>query len=284
MATRIRWEACDDGNNTDDELCSADCRVEGQGCGNGRVENTEQCDDGDLSDDNSCLSTCMPAECGDGIVSPQASYPEQCDPGSPGVDTAQCTRTCRLSTCGDRYINIQAGEHCEDGNSDNCGTCNKTCEFRHAPTRAFGFIDAAAAAKITAGETFTLDDGRHPQVVFEFTNGNAAQGRIKIPLQGTAHEMAQAILSAIADVNNLDFDLLLNTDPNENDQVLLWHKYPTSLGNRAITHTAHDESFYVEGMQGGAAGNCPATMGCTVDEDCRPQLHCRSGFCARVTR
>jgi len=273
------WEACDDGNNQDGDQCSADCMVAGQGCGNGRVEPPELCDDGDTSDDNSCLHSCLPAECGDGTVSPQASYPEQCDPGHPNTDTATCTRACRISTCGDRYINIQAEEQCEDGNSDNCGTCNSTCKIRHAPSLANGFIDAIKADELKSEETFTLDDGLHPHVVFEFSNAAQTPDHVKIPRKGSAAEIAQAIITAIRGAPDLDIEASLDPNPDENDRVLLRNEHPTSLGNRAITETVQNENFSVQGMAGGAAGDCPPNMGCTVGEDCMPGLQCQGGIC-----
>jgi len=276
-----KGEECDDGNNVDGDQCAADCRVASQGCGNGRVEPPELCDDGDASNDNGCLANCIPAQCGDGIVSPQASYPEECDPGHPDTDTATCTRTCRISTCGDRYINIQAGEQCEDGNRDNCGTCNSTCKIRHAPSLASGFINAAAASAFLEGETFTLNDGLHAPVLFEFSNDAQIPGRVRIPRQGSAADMARAIMGAIMGAPGCDIDASLDPRPEENDRVLLRHRYPTSLGNRAITETVRDGNFFVQGMAGGAAGDCPPTMGCTVNEDCMPGLRCQGGICTQ---
>lgn len=275
------WEACDDGNRDNTDQCSSTCTVIGEGCGNGRVDATEECDDGDNSNDNTCLNTCVLARCGDGVVSSHAIYPEQCDPGTPDTDTATCTRACRLSTCGDRYINIKAGELCEDGNNDDCGTCNSTCRSRNIPSIASGFIDATDSWKLTAGETFTVDDGLHPAVVFEFTNKNPAQGHVKIPIQGSAVDIAQSIIAAINSLPNFDINASLSSTPGENDHVILEHAYPTALGNRRITHTVQDSSFFTQGMTGGAAKDCSWNMNCTVDDDCRPGLHCQTGSCVQ---
>ncbi|CAN5923387.1 hypothetical protein BH11MYX3_BH11MYX3_21680 [soil metagenome] len=54
-------EACDDGNNTSGDLCSADC-LSDESCGNGRLDpTTEQCDDGPAlatSSHDGCSSQC----------------------------------------------------------------------------------------------------------------------------------------------------------------------------------------------------------------------------------
>jgi cysteine-rich repeat protein len=274
-------EYCDDGNNQDGDQCSADCSGPGQGCGNGRVDPGELCDDGDTSDLNSCLSTCVPARCGDGIVSPQASYPEQCDPGQPDTDTATCTRFCRLSYCGDRYINPMAEEQCEDGNSDNCGTCSATCKVVQNPAQATGFIDAARASDLREGETFTLDDGIHAPMTFVFSNSTENTGHVKIRIQGTAAEMAQAIITAIKkNQTNLNILASLDPRPNEDDRVQLVHWFETALGNRRIVHTVRANGFFVEGMAGGAAGDCAAGVGCRAYHDCAPWLQCRNGVCS----
>ncbi|MCZ7685760.1 MAG: DUF4215 domain-containing protein [Sandaracinaceae bacterium] len=63
-------EACDDGNTTDGDGCSADCSSD-ETCGNGiRDEVTgELCDDGNTADGDTCRSDCLSDyRCGNGIV------------------------------------------------------------------------------------------------------------------------------------------------------------------------------------------------------------------------
>jgi cysteine-rich repeat protein len=49
-------EECDDGNNIEDDGCSAGCRL--PVCGDSIVQVTEECDDGNLEDGDDCLSDC----------------------------------------------------------------------------------------------------------------------------------------------------------------------------------------------------------------------------------
>ncbi|MCG8421234.1 MAG: hypothetical protein MJE77_25215, partial [Proteobacteria bacterium] len=57
--TRIRGEVCDDGNSTDGDGCSADCRSN-ESCGNGIVDLAagEICDDGNTQSGDECSSDC----------------------------------------------------------------------------------------------------------------------------------------------------------------------------------------------------------------------------------
>ena len=59
-------EACDDGNQVDDDACGNDCSP--PNCGDGKVQQNqgEKCDDGNQVETDACLSTCVPASCGDG--------------------------------------------------------------------------------------------------------------------------------------------------------------------------------------------------------------------------
>src|SRR5689334_6431147 len=75
-------EACDDGNTTDGDGCSADCKSD-ETCGNGRVDTTvgEVCDDPlkkDAAGKLLCSANCRSDEtCGNGIVDTEAG--EVCD-------------------------------------------------------------------------------------------------------------------------------------------------------------------------------------------------------------
>ena len=65
------------------------------------------------------------AECGNGIVEP----PEACDDGFTD-DCGSCNATCAGpgtgSVCGDKVVCPET-ETCDDGFADDCGTCNATC-------------------------------------------------------------------------------------------------------------------------------------------------------------
>jgi virginiamycin B lyase len=114
-------EECDDGNTTDCDACSNDCRRV-EGCGDGALCGTEACDDGNTDDCDGCSATCVPEtglRCGDGIVN--AACGEACDP--PG---ALCSAQCqRLPGCGDGQTD--PGEGCDDGNTTSCDGCSATC-------------------------------------------------------------------------------------------------------------------------------------------------------------
>ena len=67
------------------------CVPQGQTCGNGIVEGTEECDDMNPDETDDCLSTCVAASCGDGFV-------------------------------------WAGNETCDDGNMTNGDGCNNDCE------------------------------------------------------------------------------------------------------------------------------------------------------------
>ncbi len=157
-------EACDDGNSTSGDGCSADCQIEtgfacgdpgnpcitNHTCGNGIVEPTEGCDDHNTNDLDGCSAGCQlepgwtcpiagirctAAQCGDGIV---AGF-EECDDGTPGGGdgcSAQCTievgwacpdagMPCHTTTCGDGVA--EGLEQCDDGNNDLGDGCDPLC-------------------------------------------------------------------------------------------------------------------------------------------------------------
>jgi len=112
-------EACDDGNDIQDDGCNNMC-LPGT-CGNGIVEDAEECDDGNDDQTDGCAS-CMNASCGDGFVQEGV---EECDDGNE-VETDACLGTCTAATCGDGQIQ-EGVEECDDGNdvsSDDCAACS----------------------------------------------------------------------------------------------------------------------------------------------------------------
>jgi cysteine-rich repeat protein len=113
-------EACDDGNDVDDDACSNDCSL--ASCGDGAVDMGEDCDDGNDDNTDACLVNCLSASCGDGYIYTDV---ETCDDGN-GVDTDACLSSCEAASCGDGYV--QAGvEDCDDGNADDTDACVDGC-------------------------------------------------------------------------------------------------------------------------------------------------------------
>ncbi|MDB4942403.1 MAG: Multiple EGF-like-domain protein 3 precursor [Labilithrix sp.] len=157
-------EACDDGNATAGDGCSATCTVEtgyvcnvpgkacGQlgGCGDARIQGAESCDDGNAAAGDGCSATCavepgwacpvlgascVAAACGDGHLAGS----EECDDGD-AVDGNGCTNACRVrdgfacdvpgapctaTVCGDGLR--QGTEQCDDGNVRPYDGCSPTC-------------------------------------------------------------------------------------------------------------------------------------------------------------
>ena len=86
----------------------------------------EACDDGNENNQDACLNSCAIARCGDGVVRTdlpqgQLGY-EACDDGN-GVDTDACRNTCEVASCGDGVVrtditdpNNADYEACDDGN------------------------------------------------------------------------------------------------------------------------------------------------------------------------
>jgi cysteine-rich repeat protein len=117
-------EQCDDGvNNGAGKACKANCSK--NVCGDGDKGPGEACDDGNQSNDDACTNVCKLASCGDGFKQPG----EQCDSGVNNSNTGACTLSCKLPVCGDTFV--QAGEQCDDGNlsdTDACISCkNAVC-------------------------------------------------------------------------------------------------------------------------------------------------------------
>ena len=75
------------------------------GCGDGAVDVGEACDDGNEVDDDACTNTCTLPVCGDRI----RQGGEACDEGVANGDDRACTSTCAVAACGDGLV--QAGVH-----------------------------------------------------------------------------------------------------------------------------------------------------------------------------
>jgi cysteine-rich repeat protein len=114
-------EECDEGGET--ATCNANCTI--ASCGDGIANATagEVCDDGENNGEYGyCLADCsgIGPHCGDEIT----NGPEECDDGD---ETADCNANCTFPVCGDGIANATAGEVCDDGYADACGTCNADC-------------------------------------------------------------------------------------------------------------------------------------------------------------
>ena len=116
------YEACDDGNNNNNDYCSADCQTVTGSCGDGIKQNNEACD---TALDPYCSADCKRIEgsCGDG----DKNGNEECDYGTNNgnMDCAYdenckvCTTECkeidgRRHYCGDHILD-ENNENCDDG-------------------------------------------------------------------------------------------------------------------------------------------------------------------------
>lgn len=191
---RDPFEACDDGNQADNDGCSSDCMMIEPGyrcptvgalcvplvCGDSRIDPPEQCDDGNGNPADGCDATCQPEdgwscplpgvacvaiECGDGFV---AGF-EQCDDANAMTDG--CTDDCQLedgfkceipgnacvpTLCGD---GVREGtEQCDDGNLTPFDGCGVDCN--NEPNCSGGVCQAVCGdAVILPGTGEACDDG-----------------------------------------------------------------------------------------------------------------------------
>ncbi|MBR4985690.1 MAG: DUF4215 domain-containing protein [Proteobacteria bacterium] len=119
-----------DAYKTGDAKC-LNCRI--SGCGDGIVDNAakEECDDGNLSDEDMCTSKCTLPKCGDGIVSPAIG--EVCDDGINDGAYGHCGFGCTYAApkCGDGIVDALHGEVCDDGpNAEGgYGKCSNACRY-----------------------------------------------------------------------------------------------------------------------------------------------------------
>ncbi len=119
-------ETCDDGNTTSGDGCSASCTDESQEeCGNGIREEDEECDDGNTTDGDGCSAHCtieLSAECGNGTT----EGIEECDDGNTTACDG-CSAHCTIETCGNGTA--ECDEECDDGNTVNGDGCSAACMF-----------------------------------------------------------------------------------------------------------------------------------------------------------
>jgi fibro-slime domain-containing protein len=187
-------EACDDGNNNNNDGCAADCMMIESGyrcltvgalcveivCGDSRIDPPETCDDGNAAAADGCSTTCeredgwacplpgvacVATECGDGIV---AGF-EQCDDGNAGTEgcSADCQiedgfkcdtpgEACEPTSCGDGTR--EGTEQCDDGNLTPFDGCGVDC--KNEPNCSGGACQAVCGdAVILPGTNEDCDDG-----------------------------------------------------------------------------------------------------------------------------
>jgi fibro-slime domain-containing protein len=132
--TQTPGEACDDGDDNDDEAyggCTTHC-TRGPHCGDGkRQKPDEECDDGRnltpySADGEGCAPGCkLPASCGDGRV--DSVFGEACDDGKNTGEYGGCNADCTLGPrCGDHVLD-EAEEECDDGNAVSGDGCTAKC-------------------------------------------------------------------------------------------------------------------------------------------------------------
>ncbi len=109
-------EQCDLGpQNGQGDYCTGECLA--NVCGDGYLGPGEACDDGNDNNDDQCTTQCGLASCGDGSI--QAG--EECDDGNDNSEFGACLPSCILASCGDLFI--QAGVEACDGDNTDTETC-----------------------------------------------------------------------------------------------------------------------------------------------------------------
>ena len=114
------------GGNTA-HMCA--CKDPGTECGNGILEPPEKCDDGNQSNNDGCTAWCIEAECGDGHLH---EGEEECDDGNEQNQDA-CTNECKENVCGDGVLNTGV-EECDDGNNQDGDACSADCKIPSVQT------------------------------------------------------------------------------------------------------------------------------------------------------
>lgn len=122
--------------------------------------------------------------------------------------------------------------------------------------KAVGSIDcdAGGTGVLPADtETFTLDDGTNPAVIFEFdTNATFTDVQVDISAAGDEDDVRDAIIAAVNNQRTLG-NLNIFAEIGGAGLVQLTNDNPGTAGNVAITETVADGDFVVAGMAGGTA-------------------------------
>ena len=156
-------EACDDGNNDDNDGCSASCEVEygytcappeglsvcETDCGDGLVAGEEQCDDGDEDDGDGCSATCQEES---GWLCASAPF---------GEPDTSCS-----SICGDGLL--VGTEVCDDGDENDGNGCSGACQIEYgfgcSPSGGFpaSTCDSTCGDGLVASDEICDDGGEEP--------------------------------------------------------------------------------------------------------------------------
>jgi cysteine-rich repeat protein len=282
------------GNSAAAVTADAACRPAGCGDGYKNSALNEQCDEKGGADSAACNGNgvdatrlkvaCQNAVCGDGYLNPRT--PEECDdknttPGDgcdanckkePGFNCTGTAPTICITACGDGFQSPQ--ESCDDHNADKCGTCSASCGAVQAVAAAKGKIVAGASSNHGNGQLFTISDGLHPAVTFEFNrNATVGQGHVRVAISSStdAGQVADRIRAAI---NGVGLELAVTaTNGTAIGELILTNDYLGSAGNVDISTTATLAGF-VDGMKGGLGRDCGATLGCNIGDDCASGLCC----------
>jgi hypothetical protein len=127
--------------------------------------------------------------------------------------------------------------------------------------RATGTITTITGALLVDGETFTLDDGVNPAVVFEFDDDSTVvPGNVPVPFTAlsTANQVRDTILSS---VHGAAIDITASIGGA--GLVNLTNDLSGTAGNVTITETVTNVGFIVTGMSGGTA-SAPVTPDAVV--------------------
>lgn len=161
-------EACDDGNNVDNDGCNSSCLVElGSSCaldadcasgrcdatqassvcesllvcGNGLLEPNEACDDGNVTPGDGCTMTCL--------LENGAECSTNTDCASNLCDSTSSPSVCEPSNvCGNSVLD--PGEGCDDGNNTNGDGCTMNCavELGQACTQDSQCVSSSCARNV----------------------------------------------------------------------------------------------------------------------------------------
>lgn len=169
-------EECDDGNASDGDGCSSDCRDEV--CGDGKIVGIEECDDDNTDDSDGCSSACAieagyacagePSACTEGCGNGVKFGSEECDDGNL-TDGDGCSSVCKDEFCGDDVINNNGSEECDgdDLDGDTCQTlgfdtgvlvCDDSCAVDDSGCVANGADTKTEETTSDPGKGDTTDD------------------------------------------------------------------------------------------------------------------------------
>jgi cysteine-rich repeat protein len=313
--------------NVCNATCDTTVARTGAVCGDSSTNGTlpdggtiEKCDDGNAVTETSCgygvpsCSACdgtcqtilnlVGARCGDGNTDnlPDGGV-EACDDGNNTTEAAcpygqaSCTRcdaTCENSLnltgpfCGDSLVTN--AEVCDDGNALTCGGCNATCTAVQNSAAATGTIRSLRKNDLVDGQLFTLGDGVHPVVVFEFDTGvpladggfsiDAGAGHVRVDANTPANTDTAEGDAIVAAINNKRADGGLDvtaTKAGTQPHVRLTNDEVGAFGNVAMTENVVNTGFAVVGMSGGGGFDCGVDAGCVTDSDCALPNVCRTG-------